>query len=135
MVNRETRGSNPAGAGDVHLSRRQFLGTAGLVAGGVAAAACGSSSGSSPSTTAAPAAKPKHGGTLLAGLSGGDSTDTLDAQNPYNNVDFARVRQLYNSLVEYDANVVPRLALADSITPNATATVWTIRLKSGITFP
>lgn len=125
-------------------SRRKFLGTMGVLAGGVGLAACGSSpsagsggqTGASTGTSgsAIAAGTPKRGGTLQAALSGGDSTDTLDAQNPYNNVDFARVRQLYNSLVEFDANVVPQLVLAESITPNAAATTWTIRLKSGITF-
>lgn len=42
--------------------------------------------------------------------------------------------QLYNSLVDYDSNVVPQLSLAESITPNATATTSTVRLRSGITF-
>ncbi len=126
----------PVDAGIRTLSRRQFLGTVGAVAGGIGLAACGSSSptSSTPGSTTSPAGAPKKGGTLMAALSGGDSTDTLDAQNPYNNTDFARVRQLYNSLVEYDANVVPQLVLAESITPNTTATLWTIRLKSGITF-
>lgn len=116
------------------LSRRQFLGTMGAVAGGIGLAACGSSSTGAPTSSSTGSGAPKRGGTLNAALSGGDSTDTLDAQNPYNNVDFARVRQLYNSLVEYDANVVPQLVLAESITPNTTATSWTIKLKSGITF-
>jgi len=78
--------------------------------------------------------KPKRGGTLVAGLSGGGSSDTLDAQNPILDIDFARVRQLDNSLVEFDANVVPQLSLAESITPNSDATQWTIRLKPSVTF-
>ncbi len=123
------------GARTGELSRRQFLGAAGMAAGGLGLAAGGLghlARGLSPARSAV--AKAKRGGTLVCALSGGDSSDTLDAQDPYNNVDFARVRQLYNSLVEYDADVVPQLSLAESVTPNATATVWTIRLKSGITF-
>ena len=42
--------------------------------------------------------------------------------------------QVFDSLVAFDENAVPRLSLAEEITPNADATLWTIRLKSGITF-
>ncbi|MST34566.1 peptide ABC transporter substrate-binding protein, partial [Acidimicrobiaceae bacterium USS-CC1] len=77
---------------------------------------------------------PKRGGRLTAGLTGGSSSDTLDAQQGVNNVDFSRLLQLYNPLVAYDSQVRPTLALAEEFTPNSTATQWTVRVKKGITF-
>ena len=127
---------------DPLLSRRGFLrtvatGTAALGAG-VLLDACGSSAKAiggattTPGTTAAGA--PRRGGTLTAGLTGGSSSDTLDAQAGVNNVDFARMLQLYSPLVAFDSNAEPTLALAEEITPNSDATVWTVRVKSGVTF-
>lgn len=128
------------------VSRRTFLrgvsaGAAALGAG-VLLDACGSAkatspasgpSGSTASGTATTAA-PKRGGRLTAGLTGGSSSDTLDAQQGVNNVDFSRLLQLYNPLVAYDSQVRPTLALAEEFTPNSTATQWTVRVKKGITF-
>lgn len=118
-------------------SRREFLratiGAAATVGTVAVLDACGSAT---PAVTTKQAATSgvRRGGNLIAGLAGGGSTDTLDAQNPIVSPDFARTRQLYNSLVEFDANVVPQLSLAESITPNSDATEWTIRVKRGITF-
>jgi peptide/nickel transport system substrate-binding protein len=121
-------------SGDV--SRRSFLhGTAigaAALAGSSVLAACGSS-GSSPASSTAPGGV-KRGGTLRAALTGGTSTDTLDAQAGVNVVDFARNVNLYDALVSWDANAGSQLQLAEEITPNATATAWTIRLRSGLTF-
>jgi peptide/nickel transport system substrate-binding protein len=118
-------------------SRRDFLrraagGTAVLGMGGLLAA-CGSSSSSSPSS-AAVSTKPKRGGTLTLASSGGGSSDTLDGNNSLETLDFARAPQLYDTLMEVDANNVPQLHLADEVTPNADATEWTIRVKQGIVF-
>ncbi|HET9071693.1 MAG TPA: ABC transporter substrate-binding protein [Acidimicrobiales bacterium] len=128
------------------VSRRTFLrgvsaGAAALGAG-VLLDACGSAkatspasgpSGSTASGTATTAA-PKRGGRLTAGLTGGSSSDTLDAQQGVNNVDFSRLLQLYNPLVAYNSQVQPTLALAEEFTPNSTATQWTVRVKKGVTF-
>lgn len=78
--------------------------------------------------------KPKRGGTLRLATSGGSSSDTLDANACVNNADFARAPQLYDTLMEFDANAVPKLALADEVTPNKTATEWTIRVRKGVEF-
>ncbi|MHB1884219.1 MAG: ABC transporter substrate-binding protein [Acidimicrobiales bacterium] len=82
----------------------------------------------------APREKARRGGTLRAGLSGGTSSDTVDPLNPLNETDFARVYQLYDSLVAMDRNAGPVLALAEEITPNSDATAWTIRLRAGVEF-
>lgn len=126
-------------AGPSHqLSRRRFLqgalGGAAAIGLGSIAAGCGSGSGSAAPTTSGSTGKAKRGGSLNAGLSGGSSSDTLDAQAGVNYVDIARCWQLYDALYEFDDNARPRLALAEEVTPNKDATVWTIRVKSGITF-
>jgi peptide/nickel transport system substrate-binding protein len=123
-----------------NLSRRDFLklGGAGaaLLAAGGALAACGSSPAAVTSTTAKGVApsRPRSGGTLHAALSGGTSSDTLDAQGVINSVDFSRVISLYNSPVEFGIDGRPQLSLMESITPNATATEWVMRLRPGISF-
>jgi peptide/nickel transport system substrate-binding protein len=119
------------------LSRRELLryGATGLAAISVGStlAGCADSSANSPVTQNA-AGKPRKGGTLHAGLTGGSPTDTLDAAQGINNTDFARIIALYDPLLVFDTNAQQQNALAESVEPNATATVWTIRLKPGLTF-
>jgi len=121
------------------IARRDFLRYSGMGAavlgGATALSACGSSSAPS-STSSAPAAAgtPKKGGTLRAGLTGGTGSDTVDAHRGVDNVDFARIIALYDPLIGYDLKAQNKLALAESITPNANATVWTVRLRPGVTF-
>src|SRR5262245_58311576 len=98
------------------------VGTAGFIS------ACGGSSGATASATAG---APRRGGSLRVGVTGGSSTDTVDPLNPVNNADFARVGSLYNQLAVINALGHPELSLAEEITPNTDATLWTIRLKSG----
>ncbi len=76
----------------------------------------------------------KRGGTLRAAITGGSSADTLDPLSAVSNADFSRVNNLYEPLLGLTANAQPTFILADELTPNATATEWTLRLKPGITF-
>src|SRR5579863_2980090 len=117
-------------------NRRDFLKVAGagavLLGTGAGLAACGSS----PSTTAPTqaAGKPKYGGTLRAGVTGGGSTDTL---NPFlidTSPDIARCFALYEPLTYTNAAGVDASKLAQEFTANADATMWTLRLHSGIEF-
>jgi peptide/nickel transport system substrate-binding protein len=116
------------------VSRRDFLRTAAggsaTLAAGLALAACTSSS---PKATQS-VASPKRGGTLQAGLVGGSSSDTLDALNPLNEIDIARGFNLYEPLVVMSSAGQPVNLLAEEVTPNSTATQWTIRVHKGITF-
>ena len=120
------------------ISRRTLLENAakgGLVlSAGSLLAACGSSASSSSSATsgtkAASTGTPRHGGTLHVGLTGGSSSDTLDPNSLLNNADYARASKLYESLVWTNAQGQAYLRLADEMTPNKDATVWTIRLRS-----
>jgi peptide/nickel transport system substrate-binding protein len=129
------QGQNIIGERREPLTRRQLLqrGAAGavMVGAGTWLSACGSSS-SAPAKAAA--GKPQHGGTLHAGLTGGSSADTLDADNAITNMDFGRVNNLYEPLIYMNAQALPELWLAEEITPNSTATAWAIRVRPDITF-
>ena len=117
------------------LSRRTLLrvGATGALSlgAGALAAACGSQSAKSTSSTTI---HPKRGGTLKAGLTGGGSSDTLDADNGLIDIDFARVIQLYDPLVNISLSGGLALQLAESVEPNGSATEWTIRLRPEVTF-
>jgi peptide/nickel transport system substrate-binding protein len=115
-------------------SRRDFLkysmaGAAVLGTGG-ALDACSSTPKSSATTSAG---KPKRGGTLHLGGQGGASDDNLDAMNPLTNCDYPRIYALYDPLVNLSASGSGvQLALAESITPNAGATEWTIKVRPDV---
>lgn len=119
------------------VTRRELLGTAArgglaLSAGGLIAA-CGGSSSSSVSAGGTTGG-PHHGGVLTVGLTGGSSSDNVDPNTPVNNTDFARIACLYDTLAWQDAEARPYLRVAEEMTPNKDATVWTIRLRKGVLF-
>jgi peptide/nickel transport system substrate-binding protein len=120
-------------------SRRSFLrasGTAvGLTAAGVTGlVGCASSSSSTPSASPT-AGKPKRGGTLRVGLTGGASSDTLDPDATVTVPDIARQVNLFEPLVTQNSADRPGLDLAKELTAdNPQATSWTIRLQQGVTF-
>ena len=118
------------------FGRREFLriGGAGALAAtsAVALGACGSSSTSSTTTTSAASLKPKLGGTLHYGGTGGTDSDTLDAHNGLNQQDFSRLPLLYEPLVTIGANGKLEYVLAESITANAAATEWTIKVRPDV---
>ncbi|HXO09395.1 MAG TPA: ABC transporter substrate-binding protein [Solirubrobacteraceae bacterium] len=101
-------------------------------------AACGSSSSSSSKSSSASSSgasgTPKHGGTIHAGVTGGSSSDTADPNLLVNNTDYARAQNLYDALVWLTPGAQPYFRLAQEMTPNKDATVWTIRLRKGVTF-
>jgi peptide/nickel transport system substrate-binding protein len=123
------------------MSRRTLLensakGGLALSAAGLIAA-CGSSSSSSNSSSASSAAAsgtPKHGGTIHAGVTGGSSSDTADPNLLVNNTDYARAQNLYDALVWLTPGAQPYFRLAQEMTPNKDASVWTIRLRKGVNF-
>jgi peptide/nickel transport system substrate-binding protein len=78
--------------------------------------------------------KPKKGGTLRIGLSGGGGVDGMNPVRLGLQTDYARVFQIYEPLIAWDRNLNPIPHLAESMTSNADATIWTIKLRKGITF-
>ena len=126
---------NPfSGATGPTLSRRDLLRFAAVA--GVSVPILGVAGCSSDSTSPSPAASAsvKRGGTLRAAISGGSSSDSLDAQSAITTIDFARIFQLNEPLIGFDkdAKLVP--VLAESLTPSADAKTWTLKLRSGVTF-
>ena len=119
------------------FSRREFLkaGLAGSLAVGAGEllSACGTGNTIKAFTTST-AGKPRYGGTLRAGLTGGSTADTLDPLSAVTNVDFSRIDNLYEPLIGLTPDAQPVYVLAEEVTPNAKATEWTIRVKQGITF-
>lgn len=109
------------------LTRRRVLSVAsaaGLVSGATLL----------PVSSARAQAAPKRGGRLLVGIAGGGAKDKLDAHAPTSGPDIARVFALYEPLAMRNAKYEFEMMLAESITSNATADVWTVRLKPGIEF-
>jgi peptide/nickel transport system substrate-binding protein len=119
------------------FSRRDFLkaGLAGSLAVGTAGLldACGTGNTIKAFTTSN-VGKPRYGGTLRAGLTGGSTADTLDPLTAVTNVDFSRIDNLYEPLVGLTPDAQPVYVLAEELTSNKDATEWTIRVKQGITF-
>ncbi len=67
-------------------------------------------------------------------MTGGSSSDTADPNLLVNNTDYARAQNLYDALVWLTPNAQPYFRLAQEMTPNKDASVWTIRLRKGVTF-
>jgi peptide/nickel transport system substrate-binding protein len=120
---------------DTEVGRRAVLkglaATGALAVPGLGIAACG---GSSAPVSHKSASQIKKGGTLRVALSGGSSSDTLDAQSAITTADFARIFQLNEPLIGFgpDAHLVP--ILAEELTPSADATSWVVRVRPGVTF-
>ena len=110
------------------LSRRGFLGHAGVLAGGLLAGC-----GQADSPTHAAADQPRHGGRLRLGIIDGNQSGNLDAHKPIGS-GIVRGFALYSKLWEWDEQMQPRLALAEFAEPNADASSWTLRLKPGLEF-
>jgi peptide/nickel transport system substrate-binding protein len=80
------------------------------------------------------ASDPKKGGILLVGCAGGGAKDTLDAHQPVTYPDIARSYAMYEPLATIAPDYSFQMVLATEITPNATADVWTVKLRKGVTF-
>jgi peptide/nickel transport system substrate-binding protein len=111
------------------LTREQFLRRAAVV--GLTAGAAGTFTNVA---NAIGGATPKRGGTVLMGTTGGSAKDGLDAHCPVcTKPDEARLVQLFEPLAKYDEKFRIRNWLAEEITPT-NASVWTIRVRSGVEF-
>jgi len=106
--------------------------TGAVASAGGLLAACG---GSHAPASVATSSKPKYGGNLSVGMSGGSSSDTLDPNQGLTEVDTGRAECLYEPLVKLDKDATNEFLLAESITPrNGSLSEWVIRLRPGITF-
>ena len=121
------------------LTRRDVLkgavGVGAAAAFGPLLASCGGGGGgTSASPTATGGAGPKKGGSLKVGIVGGSSKDTADPQMASFEPDIAIQYQVYDGLTAFDQDAKVTNHLAAELTPNATGSVWTCRLKPGLTW-
>ncbi len=111
-----------------------------VVGGGSLLAACGSGgSGTAPAAakvaTSSGGGTPVRGGTMTVGVISGGSTETLNPVAGATTGDFLRQLQLFDTLFAMSTDLqstVPRLAL--SAEPNKDASVWTVKLRDGVTW-
>ena len=68
------------------------------------------------------------------GVTGGSTTDSIDAGEYISQVSGLMIYQLYDSVYAFDKNALPQLSLAKEVEHNKDASVWTVRLRDGITF-
>jgi peptide/nickel transport system substrate-binding protein len=119
------------------LTRRQVLrmGTASagalVVSGGLAA--CG---GSQVAAKKAPAASGpvQRGGTITVGFIGNGTAETLNPEQAVIAADISRSQCIFDPFVRFLPDATLGYVLIDSLEPNSTADVWTLRLKDGIRF-
>ena len=128
------------------FGRRSFLAggasAAALAAGGGLLAACGSSgsakgsgssSGGTKGTPGVSNATPKRGGTLNIGVEAEDNgfNPTIASWDVTGNM---YGHAIYDTLTAVDSNGKPQAYLAQSITPNADFTQWTLKLRPNVMF-
>ena len=95
------------------------------------AAALGLSFGMGPAFAAE---TPKKGGTLKLGMEGGSASDSLDPRTYADSIPISYGWQLWNGLVEIDANGNPVGELAESFEAKPGATTWIFNIRKGIPF-
>ena len=109
------------------MSRREFVGRAGAL--GVSAAVAGTML-----TTAARAEEPVKGGTLRAGVQGGQSTDSLDPALAASDVPFMINMTWGEALVDVGPGGEIDFRVAEEVSSNADATEWKFKIRQGVEF-
>src|SRR5260370_3908604 len=77
---------------------------------------------------------PKKGGTLKLGMEGGSASDSLDPRTYADSIPISYGWQIWNGLVEIDANGEAVGELAESFEPKPGATTWIFSIRKGIAF-
>ena len=139
---KSSSGFKPEGPAELvdgkRFSRRSLLkGAAAL--GAVAAIApvanaCGGSSTGTASSSSSPSGTPKKGGNLVVGIVGGSAKDTADPNAASYEPDIAISYITFEGLTNWGWDMSVENLLADSITPNADASVWQVKLRKGVTW-
>ncbi len=108
------------------MTRRDFNARA-------AAMGAGSVLASSFLATAARAEEPVKGGTLICGMQGGESTNSLDPALAASDVPFMINSTWGEFLVDVDRGEL-KMRLAEEVSSNADATEWKFKMRSGVEY-
>lgn len=123
MIIRRQTSLGGSGSG---ISRRKVLTSA------AAAASLVASAGMISPLRAADA--PRKGGRLRVGARGGGTDEVLDPHVSHGETSIARNHNHYELLFDFGTDGAPYPVLAEEMTPSADATVWKIRVRSGVQF-
>src|SRR5919201_1409974 len=82
----------------------------------------------------AAAPTPKRGGTFRVGMVGGGTSETLHPAKALNEVDIARVRLLFERLVDFKPDGSLYNPLAEDFSPTPDAKNWKIKIRKGVHF-
>lgn len=110
-----------------NFSRRSFINTAALIGAGTALTL-------SPFAGFAAEATPKKGGVLKLGMSGGNTSDSLDPTLFSDWVPLNQAYMLMNGLIEIDENNQATPELLESWAAKPGAQEWTFKVRQGVTF-
>ena len=75
----------------------------------------------------------RRGGRIRVASQTSSTADTVDPAKQNNQTDYTRCFTFYNGLTRLDERLVPQLELAESVA-NELATVWTFKIRRGVTF-
>ncbi|WP_370543478.1 ABC transporter substrate-binding protein [Herbaspirillum sp. Sphag1AN] len=78
-------------------------------------------------------ATPRRGGKIRIATQSSATSDTLDPAKTAHSTDYTRAHMFYNGLTSLDTKLAPEMVLAESMLTND-ATVWVVKLRSGIRF-
>ncbi len=109
------------------MSRRDFMGRASAL--GVSAALAGTMFAG-----VARAQTPVKGGTLIAGMAGGESTNTLDPALAASEVPYMINMTWGEMLVDVAPDKTIDYRIAEEISSNADATEWKFKIRAGVEF-
>jgi peptide/nickel transport system substrate-binding protein len=85
-------------------------------------------------TKAAHAEEPKKGGILRAGVTGGESTNSLDPALAASDVPYMINRTWGETLVDVDATGAVEMRIAEEVSSNADATEWKFKIRAGVEY-
>jgi peptide/nickel transport system substrate-binding protein len=108
------------------MTRREFNSRAAALGASAAMA-------STVLATAARADTPVKGGTLIAGVSGGESTNSLDPALAASDVPYMINSTWGDFLVDVDSGTL-KMRAAEEISSNADATEWKFKIRAGMTW-
>ena len=78
-------------------------------------------------------ATPRRGGKIKIATQSSATSDTLDPAKTAHSTDYTRVHMFYNGLTTLDTKLGPQMVLAEEMNTND-ATLWTVKLRSGVRF-